>query len=196
MNHIQLRKQLLIAAAGGLAGFCILILAWFIFFVIALSAADFLFGGGSPSAGESLIMSGLVPIIIALSAATPAWILRAKFWLGLLAGIMGMSFFILFDEILRPPLVSYGAFDLYETRAAISAIAVTMFVITIGNNRFRLGGSVVLVILTWILILVRSILPLFDPSREQIIGLATSLFAWTVVPLVTTLIINTRLENK
>jgi hypothetical protein len=179
---ISLHKRLSIAVAGGLAGFCVLILAWFIFMITALAAADFPFGGGSPSFGENFILYGFVPMLISLSAAIPAWTLGAKFLLGLFAGITAMGCFILIDIVIAPPLVSYGAFNIYETHAVITTVFVSVLITLVGKNGFRLSQLAILVILTWVLIQLRSVLPLYLLEREQIIGFVISLLAWIVLP--------------
>jgi hypothetical protein len=71
MDNLNLRRELFLAAASGLAGFFILLLAWFIFIRVLVGNIF----GGSLSLPGILIILGIMQMMITFGASIPAWAL-------------------------------------------------------------------------------------------------------------------------
>src|SRR5688572_13753553 len=114
MDNPNLGRKLFFATAGGLAGFFVILLAVGIVLVAAFQAGGLIFGGGIHSWQDHLFIAILVPTLISLGAAMPAWGLGAKWWHGLLTGIIAMIVFI-YIESDGGKQVNYAPFSQRET---------------------------------------------------------------------------------
>ena len=177
-NKLNPRRKLFFAAAGGLAGYFVTVLAIFTVIVVALMSGAFVFGGGISSRSEKLLISVLVPTLISLGAGIPAWTLGAKFWRGLLAGIVAMGVFI-FIESNGGQQVDYGLFNQRETLAYISAALVSVLIATVGRNELHPRKFVVLITFVVALGGLRFVVP----EENFVVGIVASLLAWILLPL-------------
>ena len=182
MNKLNPRKRLFLAAAGGLAGFLVLIVAGITYLILAVRMGGFGFGLGLLSPSESFIISVIVSVLISLGAGIPAWALGANRRQGLLAGLVAMAVFNYISG--KGHDINYGPFNEYDMLAYVSAILVSTVVATIGKNKIRLGGMAILIALTGEILRLRSVLPLFYQYNEQLIGFVVPLLAWIFFPLI------------
>src|SRR6266487_4769611 len=185
MNDINVQKKLFFAAAGGLVGFFVMLLAVGIVFVAALLAGGFSFGGGIHSWQDNLFIAILVPTLISLGAAIPAWRLGAKWWHGLLAGIIAMIAFI-YIESNGGKQVNYSFFSEHETLAYVSTALVSILIAIAARKKFQVQKSASLFAVAAILVVLRLVIS----DENASIGFAISLLAWVVLPLVGTFIID------
>src|SRR5215216_6057712 len=91
MNHLTAYRGIWRAAAGGLAGFLVLLFAEAILFTVVIRHMF----GGSLSLWENIVIMGLVPLIIIFGASISAWALSATLWHGLVAGTMAVIVIVL-----------------------------------------------------------------------------------------------------
>ncbi|HEX9839522.1 MAG TPA: hypothetical protein VGA72_09255 [Anaerolineales bacterium] len=182
MTKLKTRSKLFLAAAGGLAGFFILITAGITYFILAVSMGGFGFGAGLLSPSESFIISVIVSVLISLGAGIPAWALGANRRRGLLAGLVAMSVFIYISS--KGQDINYAPFIEYDTLAYISAILVSTVIATIVKNKIRFVGIAILIALTLEILRLRNVLSLVYPYSEQMIGFVASLLAWIFLPLI------------
>ena len=115
MTRLKTRSKLFLAAAGGLAGFFILIIAGITYFVLAVWMGGFGFGLGLLSPTESFIVSVVASVLISLGAGIPAWALGANRRRGLLAGLAAMSVFTYISG--KGHDINYAPFMEYDTLA-------------------------------------------------------------------------------
>jgi hypothetical protein len=179
MNNLNSRRELFVAAGGGLVGFFVILLAIFTVFVVALtSSGAFVFGGGIYKDRQLFIVYRLVPLIIVLGSSIPPWVLGASWWRGLLAGIAAMGIFIFIETNGGQP-VDYGLYSQRETLAYISAALVSVLIATIGRNEFKPRGYVVLFAVSVALAGLRLVVP----EENFVVGIVASLLAWIILPL-------------
>ena len=190
MNNFHLQKRLLIAAAGGLAGFFLTLLAVITVIVVALMSGTFVFGGGTPSPGGKFVVNVLVPLLICIGAAIPAWKVGTKWWYGLLAGIVAMIVFV-FIELNGGGQVNYGIFSQRETIAYISAALVSAFSVTVGRNEFQSKGYVLMFVISVVATGLRFIVP----EENFVVGFIASLLAWILLPLAVAFATDIKREN-
>src|SRR5215207_4885531 len=117
----NLKRELLHAAAGGLAGYFVFLLAGSIVIGVAVSH---LFGG-SLSIWENIVIFGLVPLLLIFGSSIPAWILGVAFWRGLLTGVIAMVAVVLILIFGNP---NYSPFNDRETLQFVSAIFITALI--------------------------------------------------------------------
>jgi len=175
MNNSNPRKKLFLAAAGGLAGFFVLLLAGLAFLRVLLSHIF----GGALSLWENLTIYGLVPTAIAFGAGIPAWVLGANLWRCSLAGISAMLVFVFIN--VSGASINYAPFSEYETVAFIMAVLITVLIATAERNRLQSTGLATLLILATTLVGLRFILP----GEELLLGFVVSFLAWIILPVVT-----------
>ena len=173
MNKMKPRRKLFFAAAGGLAGFFVLILAELAFLTVLMSH---LFGS-SLLLWENLLILGLVPTAIAFGASLPAWVLGANLQRCVLAGISAMLVFV-FIEIGGGQ--NYGPFSDYETLAFITAVLITVLIAASERNRLQSTGLAILIITATAFIGFRFI----TPEEKLIFGFVIALLAWISLPAI------------
>jgi hypothetical protein len=183
MNSSNLLRQLFLAAAGGLVGFFVILLAVGIVIVAAFLAGGFSIGGGIHSWQDNLFITILVPTLISLGAAIPAWGLGAKWWHGLLAGIIAMIVFI-YIESNGGKQVNYAVFSQRETLAYVSTALVSVLIAAVGRKKFY---PINFILLTLVAILAGLSLVVVDIAEESYkVGFAVSLLGWILFPLAAT----------
>ena len=122
---------------------------------------------------ESFAISVIVSVLISLGAGIPAWALGANRRRGLLAGLVAMAVFNYISG--KGHDFNYAPFDEYDMLAYINAILVSTVIATIGKNKIRLGGMVILIALTFELLHLRYVLISVYSYSEQGFGFEASL---------------------
>jgi hypothetical protein len=179
MDNPSLRQKLFFAAAGGLVGFFIILLAVGIVILVAFQSGALSFGG-TLSRQENLFIDILVPTLISLGAAIPAWGLGAKWWHGLLAGMIAMTVFI-YIESDGGKQVNYAPFSQRETLAYVSTALVSVLIAVVGMKKLY---PMNFLLLTLVAILARFSLVVIDMVEESYkVGFVVSLLAWIILPL-------------
>lgn len=178
MNNSSLKRRLFIAAAGGLAGFFILLSVMAIYFIVFIASSSFPLGGSSPSFGDKIILFGFIPLVISIAAGLPAWALGAKWWLGFFIGVVAMGTFMSI-EFIATQINSYGLFNKYETLAFITAALTTALIAAIKVHRLQLKRMAAIFILGGILMGLRFVMP----NDSIAAGCVISLLAWILLPL-------------
>ena len=173
MDNPNLRQDLFLAAVSGLAGFFILLLAWFIFIRVLVGN----FFGGSLSLPGILIILGIVPMLITFGASIPAWALCDNLRRSIMSGVSAMATFVLFEVIGGQNYVPFGE---YETMAFISAVLVTVLGATPARNHLQFGRLATLLVITVMLIVLRFVVP----GRDLVVGPTIALLAWILLPMV------------
>lgn len=180
MNNPNLRRKLFFAAAGGLVGFFVILLAVGIVLVAAFQAGGLIFGGGIHSWQDHLFIAILVPTLISLGAAMPAWGLGAKWWHGLLAGIIAMIVFI-YIESNGGKQVNYSVFSQREKLAYVGTALVSVLIAVVGMKKLY---PINFLLLTLVAILARFSLVVIDMVEESYkVGFVVSLLAWIILPM-------------
>ena len=181
-NTNNLPKKLFFAAAGGLVGFFVVLLAVGIVILVAFQSGALSFGG-TLSWQENLFIDILMPTLISLGAAIPAWGLGAKWWHGLLAGMIAMIVFI-YIESDGGKQVNYAPFSQRETLAYVSTALVSALIAMVAMKKFY---SINFLFLTLVAILARFSLIAIDMVEGGYkLGFAVSLLAWILFPLAAT----------
>lgn len=178
----NLPKKLFFAAAGGLVGFFVVLLAVGIVILVAFQSGALSFGG-TLSWQENLFIDILMPTLISLGAAILAWGLGAKWWHGLLAGMIAMIIFI-YIESDGGKQVNYAPFSQRETLAYVSTALVSALIAMVAMKKFYLINFL---LLTLVAILAGLSLVLIDMVEGSYkLGFAVSLLAWILFPLAAT----------
>jgi hypothetical protein len=181
-NINKLPNKFFFAPAGGLVGFFVVLFAEGIVILIAFKSGALSFGG-TLSWQANLLIDILAPMLISLGAAIPAWGLGAKWWHGLLAGMIAMIVFI-YIESDGGKQVDYGVFSPRETLAYISTALVSVLIAVVGMKKFY---PMNFLLLTLVAILARFSLVVIDMVEESYkVGFAVSLLAWILFPLAAT----------
>jgi len=183
-DNINLPRKLLVAAAGGLAGFFVLLVAWLIFLRVLISHIF----GSSLSLLDGLIILCLIPTIIVWGASIPARVLGTSSRRSLLAGIVAMLAFILID--ISGASINYAPFFEYETVAFIIAVLIAVLIATIERNRSRTVGGTIELMVAIVLIGLRFTFP----GKDLWVGFIVSLLAWVILPMVAAFVINAKRE--
>ena len=177
MVKLNRRREFFVAILSGVTGFGVLLLSWLIFMRIVLGH----FFGGAMSLWENLVILCVVPLLIAIGAAIPAWTLGATIQHSLISGIISMTVFVLVD--VTGARTNYAPFVEYETVAFILAAFVTVVIAISQQNDL---SSARLNIIFWsaiALIGLRFILP----GNDIAVGISISFLAWVTLPLVATI---------
>ena len=178
------RRILFVAAAGGLAGFFVILLARTIAILVAVASTNLIFGGSNFSPGASLILFGFVPIFVIIGAGIPAWVLGATLGRGLLGGMIAMGV-IVFIRVFGDP--NYSPFNDRETLEFVSSICVAMLASMIGREWLQWGKLAVVFILMIAFLVLKFVIPGNEIELGNVsvkVGLVVSLLAWILLPLV------------
>jgi hypothetical protein len=177
MNNLHSRRELFVPSLGGLIGFFLVIGATITVLVVGFMRGASVFGGGLQSWKDSFVTAIFVPALISLGAAMPAWVLGAKWWHGLLAGIVAALVFI-YIELNGGKQFNYGLFSQRETFAHISAALVTVLIATLWRNKFQTRGYITMFAISVTLVGLRFMVL----EEDFLVGIIFSLLAWILLP--------------
>jgi hypothetical protein len=107
----------------------------------------------------------------------PAWVLGAKWWHGLLAGIVAALVFI-YIQLNGGKQFNYGLFSQRETFAHISAALVTVLIATLWRNKFQTRGYITMFAISVTLVGLRFMVL----EEDFLVGIIFSLLAWILLP--------------
>lgn len=189
MNNTSLRKRLLFAAAGGLVGFFVLLIANAIVLMVALSHVSIVCCSGPYifSLWENLIVFGFVPILIIFGISIPARLLNGTWWYGLLAGMISVGVIVIIQIFSNS---NYSPFNNRETLQFISPVCIMALISTVLRKDRFFWGKLAICILAISLLGLKFVIPgnEFEVGSISLkVGFVISVVAWTLLPLVTVL---------
>ena len=179
MNHLTPYRGIWRAAAGGLAGFLVLLFARAILLTVVIRHMF----GGSLSLWENVVIMGLVPLIVIFGASISARALGATLWHGLVAGTVAMIVIVL---ILVYGDRNYSPFNNRETLQYVSAISIVVLTTAKFAKDRSFAGRLAVFILAAAFLGMK-----FAISADEFrvggmdlkVGFGIALLAWIILPV-------------
>jgi hypothetical protein len=181
MTKVSLLRKLIFAAAGGLAGLFVLLIADGIVLAVVIPHMF----GSSLSVWENLIILGLVPVLIIFGTSIPTWVLGAPFKRGLLSGMIAMGAIALILVYGGP---NYSPFNNRETLEFVSPVCISVLMSSAFRKDRISMGKLAIFILTFILFGLKLVIPEDEFRINGIdfkVGFAISLITWFILPSAT-----------